>query len=309
MRPFGIAGIQMNLSHGDNSDVIEHRINTVMSLYPWVEMVVLSELAVSGPLHSYAESVPMASEERFCKIAARHKIWLVPGSVFEKRDGHTYNTAVVIDPAGEVVARYSKLFPFRPYEEGITAGDAFVVFDVPNAGRFGLCICYDMWFPEVLRTLTGMGAEVIIHPVLTGTNDREVELNMARASGAMFQSYIIDINGLGVGGVGQSCIIDPSGQAVYQAGTAEEFLVAELDFDTVRRQREAGLKNLGQPLKSFRDSDVDFVVYHRRKWRNEYLKALGPLRLPGREDKSRRAPQPSETGPAKSLKATKKRWL
>jgi predicted amidohydrolase len=308
MKPFGIAGIQMNLSHGNNLDAIEQRINTVVSIYPWVEMIVLSELALFGPLHAYAQERPTESEHRLCQIAQRHGIWLITGSAFEKVDGKIYNTAAVINPGGEVVEHYSKLFPFRPYEQGIEAGDKFVVFDVPGAGRFGVCICYDMWFPEVPRTLTAMGAEVIIHPVLTGTNDRDIELNMARANGAIFQSYIIDINGLGVGGVGQSCIIGPDGRVVHQAGTGEEFLVAELDFDTLRRQRETGVRNLGQPLKSFRDSKTDIVVYHRRKWRNEYLNSLGPLATPGRDDKDKMAPVPADTGPPKSVKATKKRW-
>lgn len=309
MKPFGIAGIQMNLSHGNNLDAIEQRVTTLMHLYPWVEMVVLSELAAYGPLHHYAEPMPGASENHFCQMARQHGIWLITGSAFEQHQDQVYNTAAVINPQGEVIARHRKLFPFRPFEHDIESGDHFVVFDVPDAGRFGVCICYDMWFPEVPRTLTAMGAEVILHPVLTGTNDRDIELNMARANGAIFQSYIIDINGLGVGGVGQSCIIDPTGKAVHQAGTAEEFLVAEIDFSLVRRQRETGIKNLGQPLKSFRDTKVEFVVYHRRKWRNDYLNSLGPLAKPNREDKQRMAPEPAKTGPAKLLKAKKKRWL
>lgn len=310
MTPFGIAGIQMELGHGNNMDAIEHKINTVMALYPWVEMVVLSELAPHGPLHQFAESLPGQTETKFCEIAHRHNIWLIPGSAFENTDGNLYNTAAVINPDGEVIARHRKLFPFQPFEYGVEAGDQFVVFDVPNAGRFGVCICYDMWFPEVPRTLTAMGAEVIIHPVLTGTNDRDIELNMARANGAIFQSYIIDVNGLGVGGVGQSCIIDPSGRVVHQAGTTEEFLVTEIDFDLVRRQREVGLKNLGQPLKNFRDTELEFVVYHKQKWRNDYLKSLGPLERPERHQKDKLAPAPWLSGePFKNtLKAKKKRF-
>ena len=164
-----------------------------------------------------------------------------------------------------------------------------------------------MWFPEVPRTLTSMGAEVIIHPVLTGTNDRDIELHMARANAAIFQSYIVDINGLGVGGVGQSCIIDPAGGVVHQSGTGEEFIVAEIDFDLLRRQREAGIKNLGQPLKSFRDSKLEFAVYHPGKWRNDYLNSLGPLEMPSRDDKHLMAPDPKKSGPARVLRASKKR--
>lgn len=292
MTPFGIAGIQMNLHHGNNVDAIAERIDVLMSLYPWVEMVIVSELAAHGPLHSYAEHMPGATEQRFCEMARKHNIWLVPGSFFELTDNAVFNTAPVINPQGEVIARHRKLFPFCPFEEGIEAGDEFVVFDVPGAGRFGLCICYDMWFPEVLRTLTSMGAEVILHPVLTGTNDRDIELNLARSSGALFQSYIIDINGLGVGGVGQSCIVDPSGRVVHQAGESSEFLVTELDFDLVRRQREVGLRNLGQPLKSFRDSKIEFTVYNKEQRTNGYLNSLGTLQKATRVDKAKIAPVP-----------------
>ncbi len=293
MKPFGIAGIQMNLHHGNNVDAIEARINVLMSLYPWVEMVLVSELAAHGPLHNYAETMPGTTEQRFCDIAQKHNIWLIPGSFFELRNNAIYNTAPVINPQGEVIARHRKLFPFLPFEEGIEAGDEFIIFDVPNAGRFGLCICYDMWFPEVLRTLTSMGAEVILHPVLTGTNDRDIELNLARSSGALFQSYIIDINGLGVGGVGKSCLIDPAGRVIHQSGESEEYLVAELDFDLVRRQREVGLRGLGQPLKSFRDSKINFTVYNQSLNQNNYLDSLGPMQKPSKLEKTKMAIEPS----------------
>ncbi|MCJ8294234.1 MAG: carbon-nitrogen hydrolase family protein [Colwellia sp.] len=283
----------MNLQHGNNVDAIEEKINLLMCLYPWVEMVIVSELAAHGPLDSFAETMPGITEQRFCAMAKKHNIWLIPGSFFELKNDAIFNTAPVINPQGEVIARHRKLFPFRPFEEGVEAGDEFVVFDVPDAGRFGLCICYDMWFPEVLRTLTSMGAEVILHPVLTGTNDRDIELNLARSSGAIFQSYIIDINGLGVGGIGQSCIIDPAGRTVYQAGATDEFLVTELDFDSVRRQREVGLRNLGQPLKSFRDSKINFTVYNKAQRDNNYLDSLGPLQKATRHSKTNMATEPA----------------
>ena len=98
-------------------------------------------------------------------MAREYGIWFVPGSLYEKRDGAIYNTSSVINPKGEIVARYSKMFPFTPFEEGVTPGEEFCVFDVPDVGRFGLLNCYDIWFPETMRTLTAMGAEVILHPV------------------------------------------------------------------------------------------------------------------------------------------------
>ena len=59
----------------------------------------------------------------------------------------------MIDPNGNVVGRYRKMFPFQPYENHVEPGTEFLVFDVPDVGRFGVSICYDMWFPETSRTL------------------------------------------------------------------------------------------------------------------------------------------------------------
>src|SRR3546814_4288082 len=96
------------------------------------------------------------------------------------------------------------MFPFAPYERGVAPGSEFVVFDVPGAGRFGVSICYDMWFPETTRSLASLGAEVILHPTLTNTIDRDAELAIARASAATNQCYFVDINVAGALGVGRS---------------------------------------------------------------------------------------------------------
>jgi len=246
-----------------------------------VQMAVFSELAAFGPLPQFAQALPGPAEASFQAMAARHGIWLLPGSLFEKKGGRIYNTAPVIDPRGAVIARYRKIFPFRPYEEATTPGAEFVVFDVPQAGRFGVSICYDMWFPETTRTLAAMGAEVILHPTLTDTLDRDIELAICRASAAQNQCYWIDVNGLGAGGVGRSLVVGPSGDVLHQAGTGEEVIPLEIDLDRVRRERDRGLLGLGQPLKSFRDSQLDFAVYGSDFDRG-YLDSLGPLALPRR---------------------------
>jgi predicted amidohydrolase len=184
----------------------------------------------------------------------------------------------VIDPAGAVVGRYRKMFPFRPFETGVTAGTEFLFFDVPGVGRFGVSNCYDIWFPETTRTLSAAGVEVLLHPVLTHTVDRDVDLAIAQASAAMFQCYVFDINGLGACGNGRSAVFDPSGRVLHQADTVEQFIIAEVDLEQVRHQRIRGLRgHLGQPLKSFRDRPVGFSVYDRAVWESDYLESLGPL--------------------------------
>lgn len=283
MTHFSIAGIQTHVAIGNNLLTLRHRLDLLMHLYPWVQMVVLSELAAHGPITSSAEPVPGETEAVFQEMARHYRIWLVPGSFFELRNGAVYNTTPVINPQGEVVTRYSKMFPFTPYEEYVTPGREFCVFDVPGVGRFGIAICYDLWFPEVARTLTSLGAEVILNPALAHFVDRDADLLIAQASAAMFQSYVFHINGLGAGGNGRSLIAGPDGRLLHQASTAEELIPLEVDLGMVRRERVRGLRAMGQPLKSFRDRPVDFPVYDRASFDDSYLHSLGPLVKPARE--------------------------
>ena len=281
MSHFSLAGIQMPVSiRDDNVAVMERYASHIRNRFPWVKMLLFPELAVYGPDPAKAVELPGAVEARLCDIAARHGLWLIPGSLFERRGEQIFNTTPVIRSDGTVIARFSKLFPFRPYEQGISAGKDFVVFDVPEAGRFGISICYDMWFPETTRQLTAMGAEVILHPTMTDTIDRDIELSIAKASAAINQCYFFDINGVAAGGCGRSIVVDPSGYVLHEADCSPQFIPIEIDFARVRRERERGVRGLGQPLKSFRDRDVEFPVYQRDAQTSAFLATLGPLVKP-----------------------------
>lgn len=263
-----------------NLPMMRYKLDVLMGIYPWVQMVLFSELCARGPLTAFAASLEEFDRE-FGEMARKHRIWLLPGSVFERAGDHVYNTATVYNPDGLVVGRYRKMFPFYPYEEGVSPGDQFLTFDVPDVGRFGVSICYDMWFPETSRTLAAMGAEVILHPTLTNTIDREIELSIARATAAINQCFIFDINGLEAGGNGQSIVCGPDGRVLYQAHTSEEIIPLEIDVERVRRSREHGVLRLGQTLKSFRDRRVSFDVYSPG-YRSDYLDGLGPIEKPQR---------------------------
>ena len=278
---FGIACLQLALSPGDNIEQIALEVERVAKRFPWVSMVVASELCGFGASPAKAQSMPGEAEQMLCAVARAHGLWLVPGSLYEECAGKVYNTTPVINPDGDVVARYRKVFPFYPYEQGVSPGDEFVVFDVPGAGCFGISICYDMWFPETTRSMVSMGAEVILHPTLTNTIDRDVELAMARASAASNQCYFVDVNTAGELGVGQSVFCGPGGEVIYQAGSSRDIMVFEIDFNYVRRCREHGWHGLGQPLKSFRDHKVTFPAYASARAESAALAGLGPLQLPG----------------------------
>ncbi len=281
MTTFAIAGLQLEAVNGDNLDSMLAEIDKVMGRFPWLEMVVLPELAC-GIDRSCAQPLPGPTEQRFCEMAGSHSIWLIPGSIYESDGGNIYNTVPVINPEGDVIARYRKQFPWTPYEEDVTPGTEFVVFDVPDVGRFGISNCYDMWIPETIRTMVWMGAEVILHPSLTSTIDREAETAMIRAHSAQNQVYFFDVNLAGPLGVGQSCIAGPGGEVIYQAGKGREIIPLKLDLNYLRDVRKHGWHNLGQPLKSFRDSEVQFPQYSEG-YDSGALRALGELRMPRRD--------------------------
>jgi predicted amidohydrolase len=279
MTYLAVAGLQLELSGEDNVELMLDEIDRTARRFPWVQMIVLGELNVHGPRTSFAAALPSDVENRFRDAARKNAVWLIPGSMFELESGRIFNTAPVINPDGELVLRYRKQFPFCPYEQGVSAGDSFAVFDVPGAGRVGLMICYDMWFPETVRTLAWMGAEIVICPTMTNTIDRDVELAIARSNAATNQLYFVSVNAAGRYGVGQSIVVGPDGAVIHRAGTAREVIAVELDCGHVRRVRERGMHGLGQTLKSFRDSELRFPPYGGS--RSEHLDRLGPLKLPG----------------------------
>ena len=291
-RLFGVAGVQMEVVPWDASATVDKMVDVISQVsetLPWVQMFVFHELVISGvaqfvagqtsePWKRIAESIPGPLSDRLCEAARQSGKWLVPGSMYEVQAEAIYNTSLVISPSGEIVARYRKMFPWLPYEFETTPGDQFCVFDIPDVGRFGLCICYDAWFPEVVRTLAWMGAEVILHPTLTATSDRTAELTLSQANAIFNQCYFIDINGVGPWGGGRSLMVDPDGRILQQAGGSNMIMTEMLDLDHVQRTREFGTLGLCQTWKQFRDFRGEFPIYQDRISNGEIYRTLGEVR-------------------------------
>lgn len=280
MSHFSIAGLQLELQRGSNFDAIADEVRSVRRRMPWLNMVVLPELCAFGPSPDFAETLPGWAEDAFAELAKETGLWLVNGSLIEKTNSALFNTTTVFDPSGAVVARHRKLYPFRPYEAGIAAGDTPARFEVPGVGVFGIALCFDIWFPEVARTLAWSGVEVLINPVMTNTIDRDAETAIVRATAAQNQLYVVSINIAGDLGVGQSLVVGPGGEVIHQAGRNREIIVTELDMEYVRRCRERGWHGLGQVLKSFRDGPQQFDVYANGPGQSPTLNGLGPLTMP-----------------------------
>jgi predicted amidohydrolase len=284
MSHFSIAALQLALPAEDNLALIGREISNTKNRFPWINMVVLSELCSYGPDKKHAEQLPGKAELFYCNLAKELELWIITGSQFEQVSEEIYNTSSVINNKGEIVNRHRKIYPFYPYEAGVSPGKEFIVFDVPQ-GRIGLAICYDLWFPEVARTLACMGAEVIVYPTMTATIDRSMEVILAQATSVSNQCYTLSINTSGVYGNGKSIMVGPEGDTIYQAGAEQEIIPLEIDFERVRRTRERGLHGLGQPLKSFRDNEIEFPIYSNNDIKNAQLNKLGELKLPNKSTK------------------------
>jgi formamidase len=251
-RSLFVAGLQTAGVPGDPAATLarfERDVRTLRSTFEGLELVVAPELHLMALLPllggsgrsegELAVDVPGELTERLGALARETGLWLIPGSVYERTPDGVANTAVVLSPAGDLVARYRKCFPWQPYETTVP-GTHTVCFDIDGVGRFGLAICHDGAFPEVFRSLAWHGAEAIFQVTLTDTSDRDMETVVARANAYVNQVAVVNVNAAAPVGNGRSLVVDAEGAVRYEAGVAEEVLTAVLDLDAVRRVRERG---------------------------------------------------------------------
>ena len=281
MAKINICSLQLNLKDSDNFEKISSEVDKVLSEGEQTHMIVLSELAVSGVKPDKEKSL-LTFLPLFSDLAKKYDTWLIPGTFHEFEDDVIYNTCPVINNEGELVAKARKLYPWLPYENQITPGNEICTFEYPGAGIIGVHICYDLWFPETSRALAMAGAELIINPTLTPTQDREIETVMVRATAAQQQCYYVDVNSVGEQGCGQSIACDPEGNVLHASDDQEDIFTVEVDFDFVRNSRKNGIMGLGQNLKSYRDNPFSSMIKEKRN--NNYLESLGELTQLKKED-------------------------
>ncbi|MCI1208178.1 MAG: carbon-nitrogen hydrolase family protein [Treponema sp.] len=196
--------------------------------------------------------------------AKRNSIYLVAGSIPEVENGSIYNTSYVFDRNGRQIARHRKIHLFdidiqdgQAFHESETfsAGNSVTVFDTEFC-RIGLCICFDLRFPELSRLMTLKGAGLIIVPaafnMTTGPAHWELLFRQRAVDNQLFtigaapardetSSYVSYAN---------SIVCSPWGDVVYRCGTAEETALVDINSEYTKEIRAQ------LPLLSARRTDV-----------------------------------------------------
>ena len=232
-----------------------------------------------------AETIPGPTTDLFCGVAAEFGV-VVVSSLFEKRaPGIYHNTAVVFDSNGAIAGKFRKMhIPDDPayYEKFyFTPGDTgFRPIDT-SAGRLGVLVCWDQWYPEAARLMALAGAELLIYPTAIGwdPNDTDEEKIRQKDAWTIIQRShavangipVISVNrvgfepdpagvGAGIDFWGSSLVAGPQGELLAQAGADEEVLIVEIDkgrSETVRRiwpfLRDRRIDAYGDLLKRYRD--------------------------------------------------------
>lgn len=210
-----------------------------------------------GPgIREIAEEVPGGPTfQRFSTLAKELNVWLHCGSIYaQSGEERPYNCTMVINPQGELVARYEKLHPFDVSignggptvreSDRILPGSRIVTVDTGKVGHLGLSICYDMRFGELFRIMALEGANILLCPAnFTLNTGKDHWLPLLQARAIENSCYVIAPGQIGrkprFQAYGHSLIIDPWGNVVACASDKPCFITAEIDLDyvqTVRRQ-------------------------------------------------------------------------
>ncbi len=187
--------------------------------------------------------------QRLMQLAKQYKVWIIGSILTADKKGRACNSAILLNPEGQEVVRYNKshLFTGMHEDQYVLAGNALKTVETPW-GITGFSICYDIRFPEVFRTLAIKGASLIFCPIAVPYPRLEVWQHLVRARAIENVVYMVGINQVGqeqlevegrVTYFGHSCIIDPIGNSVIEAGDQHELLLtAEINMDLVRQTRE-----------------------------------------------------------------------
>lgn len=254
----GIIQMPVGTDTKENLSVLEESLEAIM-LNPRKPHIVVGCESVAGDI---GQPIPGPQSDRWAAMAKKHEIYFIPGSMGEWEtglceNGPFYNTAPVYNPHGELITKYRKMAPYRPLEDGIPGKD-YCVFSLPEKDtKIGLQICYDLNFPEISRNLALLGAEVLIKITLDPSELHKINYHLHFARAIENQAFMVSTNATGKYmanlNCGNSMVIDPEGQLIWEAGENPCNSVITLDLDMVTRARQYGSLHMDHYMQHLRD--------------------------------------------------------
>lgn len=195
------------------------------------------------------------TKEVFGKFARDNKVNIVAGSVANKKGDYIYNTLYVFDREGKVVCEYDKMHGFTPSDEHnyFKGGDQVLNFELDGI-KCSCVICYDVRFPELIRTATLKGVDLMFIPAQWPLVRKLHWVTLVKARAIENQMFVCAVNACGYAGTtkygGNSLLIDPWGEEVCHLGTDEEIQTGEIDMEIIE-----GIRN---SINVFRDRKPEY---------------------------------------------------
>ncbi len=252
---FKVASLQLEINDGQSKeDRIELALDQ-MEQSRDADLIVLPEIWNTGyfSFDRYAEESETLGGMTVTAVAEKARdinAYVFAGSFVEKKEQNLYNTSVMLDNRGRVMATYRKihLFGYGSRErELLTPGDEAVVVKT-ELGNLGLSTCYDLRFPELYRLMLDRGAEIFL--VTSGWPfprwSNWLVLNQARALENLCYLVSCNCSGInrGIKFLGHSAVVDPWG--VIRAGSSETPCTVSAMID---RKRVHEIRKAFPPLK------------------------------------------------------------
>lgn len=245
-----ISLIQMDVAFGNPDENYKHAVALMQeALKDAPDILVLPETMNVGffpkqDLDTLADTDGQRTKDVFGTFAQNHNVNIVAGSVANKKNGRIYNTTYVFDRTGKVVCEYDKMHGFTPADEHhyFQGGNKAVNFELDDI-KCSCVICYDMRFPELIRTATLRGVDLMFIPAQwpLARKLHWVTLNTARA--IENQIFVCAVNACGHAGEtkygGNSLLINPWGEEICHLGTEEETITGEIDMSIIQGIRES----------------------------------------------------------------------
>jgi len=238
-----VTSIQLEMKDRTKEETLEYVFSLVEKAPP-SDLILLPEIWPCGffcfdRYGSESEPIDGPIVETFQKMAIDRSCYIFSGSFVEKEGEALFNTSVLLDPKGEMIARYRKihLFGYQSEERRILTPGYEVVVATTPWGKAGLATCYDLRFPEFYRKMLEAGAKFFL--VASAWPEARLEawrlFNRARAHENLAFLFSCNCAGSNVGTpyAGHSMFVDPLGKVIAEGGEKEEFISAEVDSSLV----------------------------------------------------------------------------